>query len=113
LKDYFSTSADNGGAEMDDIESTRRMVKKAVQCGRSEQRGDAYSGPYVEPLRDARTKLAAFFNILLGFGRSRPYRLAAARRKVSFVFPQALQDAPASHPHAGAEPLDIRLAGLT
>jgi hypothetical protein len=41
------------------------MVKKAVQRGRSEQRGDAYSWPYVEPLRDAKTTLADFFNILL------------------------------------------------
>jgi hypothetical protein len=41
------------------------MVKKAVQQGRSEQRGEAYSVPYVEPLSDARTKLADFFNILL------------------------------------------------
>jgi hypothetical protein len=44
---------------------TRRMVKKAVQQGRSERRGEAYPGPYVEPLSDARTTLAAFFNILL------------------------------------------------
>ncbi len=41
------------------------MVKKAVQRGRSEQRGESYSAPYGEPLRDARTKLATFFNILL------------------------------------------------
>ena len=41
------------------------MVKKAVQRGRSEQRGESYSEPYGEPLREARTKLAAFFNILL------------------------------------------------
>jgi hypothetical protein len=41
------------------------MVKKAIQRGRSEQRGDAYFLPYVEPLSDARTKLADFFNILL------------------------------------------------
>jgi hypothetical protein len=40
------------------------MVKKAVQRGRSERGGDAYSLPYVEPLDDARTKLADFFNIL-------------------------------------------------
>jgi hypothetical protein len=41
------------------------MVKKFVQRGRSEQRGEAYSVLYVEPLRDARTKLADFFTILL------------------------------------------------
>ncbi len=42
------------------------MVKKVVQQGRSERRGEAYSEPYIEPLSDARTKLEAFFNILLG-----------------------------------------------
>ena len=36
-----------------------------VQRGRSKRRGEAYS-EYVEPLNDARTKLADFFNILLG-----------------------------------------------
>jgi hypothetical protein len=41
------------------------MRKKAVQQGRSERRGDAYSVPYVEPLSDARTPLAVFFRILL------------------------------------------------
>ncbi len=40
------------------------MVKKVVQQGRSERRGDAYFVPYVEPLSDARTKLADFFTIL-------------------------------------------------
>ncbi len=40
------------------------MFKKAVQRGRSERRGEAYSFRYVEPLSDARTKLAGFFNIL-------------------------------------------------
>jgi hypothetical protein len=37
----------------------------AVQRGRSERRGESYSVPYVEPLSDARTKLADFFSILL------------------------------------------------
>jgi hypothetical protein len=41
------------------------MFKKAVQRGRSERRGEAYSALYVEPLSDARTKLADFFNIML------------------------------------------------
>jgi hypothetical protein len=41
------------------------MRKKAVQQGRSEQRGESYSVPYVEPLSDARTPLAGFFRILL------------------------------------------------
>ncbi|MBH0203558.1 MAG: hypothetical protein HP496_14985, partial [Nitrospira sp.] len=33
--------------------------------GRSERRGESYSGPYVEPLSEARTPLADFFRILL------------------------------------------------
>ncbi len=37
----------------------------AVQRGRSERRGESYSVTYVEPLSDARTKLADFFSILL------------------------------------------------
>ena len=37
----------------------------AVQQGRSERRGESYSVPYVEPLSDARTKLADFYSILL------------------------------------------------
>jgi hypothetical protein len=41
-----------------------RMFKGGVQRGRREQRGEAYFGPYVEPLSDARTKLAGLFNIL-------------------------------------------------
>ena len=42
-----------------------RLFRKAVQQGRSERRGDAYSVPYVEPLSDARTMLADFVNSLL------------------------------------------------
>jgi hypothetical protein len=42
-----------------------RLFRKAVQQGRSEQRGDAYSVQYVEPLSDARTPLAGFVNSLL------------------------------------------------
>jgi len=42
-----------------------RLFRKAVQQGRSERRGDAYSVPYVEPLSDARTPLADFVNSLL------------------------------------------------
>jgi hypothetical protein len=41
------------------------MVKKAVQRGRSERKGELYSALYGEPLSDARIKLADFFNILL------------------------------------------------
>jgi hypothetical protein len=43
------------------------VFKKVVQRGRSERRGEAYSASYVEPLSDARTKLAGFFNILLAW----------------------------------------------
>jgi sortase A len=42
----------------------RSLFKMAVQQGRSKRRGEAYSVPYVEPLRAARTPLAAFFNRL-------------------------------------------------
>jgi hypothetical protein len=52
------------------------MRKKAVQQGRSEQSGESYSVPYVEPLSEATclakadsarrgTPLADFFRILL------------------------------------------------
>ena len=43
----------------------RRLFRKAVQQGRSEQRGESYSVLYVEPLSDARTPLADFVNNLL------------------------------------------------
>jgi hypothetical protein len=39
-------------------------VQKGRQQGRSARRGEAYSVLYVEPLSDARTKLADFFNSL-------------------------------------------------
>ena len=55
---------------MDGSSKARRLFKKTVQQGRSERRGDAYSVPYVEPLGDARTPLADFFNSLLAL-RSR------------------------------------------
>ena len=41
------------------------MLKKAVQQGRSERKGEAYALRYVESLSEARTKLADFFSILL------------------------------------------------
>lgn len=48
-----------------------RLFKKAVPQGRSERRGESYSVSYVEPLSDARTKPADFFNRLLSMaGRS-------------------------------------------
>jgi len=40
------------------------MVKKVVQQGRSERGTEAYAFRYVEGPSDARTQLAAFFNIL-------------------------------------------------
>ena len=43
-----------------------RMLKKAVQQGRSKRRGEAYSPRYVESLNAASTPLAGFFSILLG-----------------------------------------------
>jgi len=45
---------------------SRRMLKMAVQRGRSERRPEAYPQGYVEDLSDARTKLADIFSILLG-----------------------------------------------
>jgi hypothetical protein len=47
-------------------EHPSRMLKKAVQQGRSERRGESYCVSYVEPLSEARRKLADFFSILLG-----------------------------------------------
>jgi hypothetical protein len=46
--------------------NSRRLLKKAVQQGRSECRPEAYPLGYVEDLNDARTKLADFFSSLLG-----------------------------------------------
>ncbi len=45
---------------------SRRMLKKAVQRGRSERGGEAYPCGTLSLLSDARTKLADFFSILLG-----------------------------------------------
>jgi hypothetical protein len=47
-------------------EHSSRKLKKAAQQGRSERRGESYCVSYVEPLREARTKLADFLSILLG-----------------------------------------------
>lgn len=41
------------------------MVKKAIPQGRSEQGGNAYSHPHLEPLSESRPPLADFFIILL------------------------------------------------
>ena len=56
-----------------------RMLKKAVQQGRSERRGEAYFVPYVEPLSEARTPLADFFSILLVVGGENVHRTADNR----------------------------------
>ena len=44
------------------------MFKKTVQRGRRSEKARRTFEPYVEPLSDARTKLAGFFNILLREG---------------------------------------------
>ena len=51
-------------------EHPSRMLKKAVQQGRSERRGESYFVSYVEPLSEARTKLVDFLSILLGVAAS-------------------------------------------
>lgn len=43
----------------------RRLIKKVDRQGRSKRGGEAYSGPYVEPLIAARTPAVNFFNSLL------------------------------------------------
>ena len=50
---------------------TRRDAPCPKQ-GRSERKGESYSAPYVEPLSEARTPLADFFNILLVGGYEAP-----------------------------------------
>jgi hypothetical protein len=50
------------------------MFKKAVQRGRNEGRAEDVPLRYVEALSEVRTKLAAFFNILLAIAaQSVPY----------------------------------------
>ena len=49
------------------------MFKKTVQRGRSEQRGESYSAPYVEPLSDARTMLAALFQHPASIAKRTPF----------------------------------------
>ncbi len=58
----------------DDAEQSCRMRKKAIQQGHSEQRGELYYLPYLEPLSEARTPLADFFGILLGITHSKDIR---------------------------------------
>ena len=66
------------------------MVKKPVQRGRSERRGEAYEAYfelYVEPLSDARTKLAGFFTILLehALNRATSRRIQLSRNPAGLV----------------------------
>jgi hypothetical protein len=49
--------------ERNDRDTLCRMLKKAVQQGRSERRPEAYPLGYVEDLSDARTMLTGFFSI--------------------------------------------------
>ena len=50
---------------MDKVTNHPRLFKKPVQQGRSERNGEAYVVRYVEPLSEARTQQAGFFNSLL------------------------------------------------
>ena len=50
---------------MGSLRNPHRLVRKAVQQGRSTRRGDAYSLSYVEPLSTTRTPLVDFVNSLL------------------------------------------------
>ena len=62
LKNYFETcSLGKVERAVVPIGGARRVFKKTVQRGRSEQRGESYSAPYVESLSDARTMLEDLF----------------------------------------------------
>jgi hypothetical protein len=41
------------------------MLKESVQQGPSKRKDESYLVPYVEPLSEARTKLAGFISILI------------------------------------------------
>lgn len=56
------------GGCVGDEKKSRRTFKKDGQRGRSERRVEAYFVWYVEGLSDTRTKLTAFFNVLLRGG---------------------------------------------
>src|SRR5688500_12933389 len=53
------------GIPLDNVFYINRVFKKAFQRGHSEGRGEAYPRGTLSPLSGARTKLVAFFNILL------------------------------------------------
>ena len=65
-----------------------RCFYNAVQRGRSERSGKAHSATYeyVEPLSDARAKLADCFNMLLGMCKIEGWG-AAARTEAQMVPP--------------------------
>jgi len=69
-----------------------RLFRKAVQQGRSEQRGEAYSPPYVEPLSEARTPRADFINSLIGAVMKQPNIDRIAEQPVSVMSDQVALD---------------------
>jgi hypothetical protein len=67
------------------------MLKKTVQQGRSERRGETYF-LYVEPMNDARTPLADFFSILLGGDRCGG--VTGSGRRAGQIFGPVVYDGP-------------------
>jgi len=57
------------------------LRRSQVQRGRSKRGGETYSVQYVEPPSAARTKLADFFNILLGIVSGDTVKLRTRRKK--------------------------------
>jgi len=57
----------------------------AVRRGRSERRGESYPIPYVEPLSDARTKLADFFSLLQDNQPHRPRKGSPMTERVAVI----------------------------
>ena len=51
---------------LDDTGMSAGCSKRPCSKAAASEEGEAYFSPYVEPLSDARTKLAGFFNILQG-----------------------------------------------
>jgi len=69
LKNNSGLRESQGVGGVDGSHITRRLFKQPVQQGRSERRVEADSLLYVEPLSDARTNQADFFNRLLVSGQ--------------------------------------------
>ena len=80
---------------------SRRMLKKAVQQGRSESKPEAYPQGYVEDFDEPRTKLAGFFSILLG---SRGGFMGGEGRVLLF---KREMDNQKNHPHADRRVGDV------